>query len=130
MSYHYSMATPPATASLLREARKRAGLSQRALAERAHTAQSVVGRIEAGLSSPSIDTLARLLDGAGFDLKLELAPKERRDPIIELYKRDVDRTLLRENLGKSVDDRLRLNVEMLLFGNELRRAMRVAEPPG
>jgi transcriptional regulator with XRE-family HTH domain len=113
-------------ASVVREARKRAGLSQRALAERAHTAQSVVGRIEAGLSSPSIETLARLLDAAGFELKVELAPKARLDPVIESYKREVDRTLLRENLGKSVDERLRINAEMLLFGNELRRAMRVA----
>ncbi|MEK7241100.1 MAG: helix-turn-helix transcriptional regulator [Gemmatimonadota bacterium] len=114
-------------ASVVREARKRAGLSQRALAERARTAQSVIGRIEAGLSSPSIETLARVLDAAGFELKVELSPKARPDPVIEAYKHDVDRTLLRANLGKSVDERLRVNVEMLLFGNELRRAMRIAE---
>lgn len=121
------MQDPATVAAVVREARKRAGLSQRALAERAHTAQSVVGRIEAGLSSPSIETLARLLDAAGFELKVELAPKARLDPVIESYKRGVDRTLLRENLGKSVDERLRINAEMLLFGNELRRAMRAAE---
>ena len=123
------MATLPAVSSVVREARARTGLSQRALAEQARTAQSVVGRIEAELASPSIDTLVRLLDAAGFDLKVELVPKPRLDPVIEMYQRDVDRTLLRENLKKSVDERLRVNVEMLLFGNELRRAMRVAEQP-
>ena len=115
--------------SLVRDARRRSGLSQRDLAELAGTAQSVVGRIEAGLAKPSFDTLARLLDAAGFDLKVELAPKAASDPVIEAYKRDVDRTLLRDNLRKSVDERLRTNVELLLFGDEIRRAMTVAEPP-
>lgn len=123
------MSILPLVTSVVREARKRTGLSQRALAEQAGTAQSVVGRIEAGLTSPSIDTIVRLLEAAGFDLKVELVPQPRVDPVIERYKRDVDRTLLRENLKKSVDERLRVNVELLLFGNELRRAMRVAEPP-
>ena len=60
--------------TLLRDARKRAGLSQRALARRARTAQSVVARIEAGDTSPSYDTLLRLLDAAGFELGTELLP--------------------------------------------------------
>ncbi len=29
-----------------------------------------------------------------------------RDPVIEAYKKDVDRTLLRENLRRSVDERV------------------------
>ena|SRR5437899_1912082 len=65
----------PAPAALLREARRRAGLSQRQLARRARTAQSVVARIERGLTSPSWDTLARLLAAAGFELHSELAPR-------------------------------------------------------
>ncbi|HET7585000.1 MAG TPA: helix-turn-helix transcriptional regulator [Gemmatimonadaceae bacterium] len=61
---------------LLHEARRRAGLSQRQLAARAGTAQSVVARIERGLTSPSWETLTRLLAAAGFDLSanLELRP--------------------------------------------------------
>jgi transcriptional regulator with XRE-family HTH domain len=113
--------------SLVREARKHSGLSQRELAEHANTAQSVVGRIEAGLTKPGLDTLARLLDAAGFDFTIELVPKAEPDPVVEAYKRDVDRTLLRDNLRKSVDERLRTNVELLLFGSEVRRAMKVAE---
>jgi transcriptional regulator with XRE-family HTH domain len=64
-------------ARLLIEARQRAGLSQRALARRARTAQSVVARIESGASSPSWQTLERLLRGAGFALSATLTPKLR-----------------------------------------------------
>jgi transcriptional regulator with XRE-family HTH domain len=59
---------------LLLEARKRAGLSQRALARRAQSAQSVIARIESGDASPSWDTLERLLRSAGFALTAHLAP--------------------------------------------------------
>lgn len=52
-------------AELLRTARARAGLSQRALAVRAGTTQSVVARIERGQTSPTWDTLERLLAAAG-----------------------------------------------------------------
>jgi hypothetical protein len=38
---------------------------------------------------------------------LELAPPDYVDPVIEAYKKDVDRTLLRENLKLSVEQRLR-----------------------
>jgi transcriptional regulator with XRE-family HTH domain len=64
----------PATAAILREARLRAGLTQRALARRAGTAQSVVARIEQGRTDPSTATLARLLAAAGFELRAELTP--------------------------------------------------------
>ena len=49
------------------------------------------------------------------------------DPIIEVYKKDVDRTMIRENLRLSVDQRLQ-NLEALLRDAiELRRAMRAAK---
>ena len=63
------------TARLLIEARHRAGLSQRALARRARTAQSVVARIESGTASPSWQTMERLLRAAGFALHATLVPK-------------------------------------------------------
>ncbi len=61
-------------ASLLREARRRAGLTQRDLARRAGTAQSVVARIEQGQTDPGSVTLARLLAAAGFELDANLTP--------------------------------------------------------
>jgi transcriptional regulator with XRE-family HTH domain len=60
--------------SLLREARRRANLTQRELARRAGTAQSVVARIEQGQTDPGSATLARLLAAAGFELAVNLAP--------------------------------------------------------
>jgi transcriptional regulator with XRE-family HTH domain len=65
----------PSTAELLRQARERAGLSQRQLAQRAGTAQSVVARIERGLTSPSWDTLERLLEAAGYALASHVEPR-------------------------------------------------------
>jgi len=35
-----------------------------------------------------------------------LAPADYCDPVIEVYKKDVDRTLLRENLKLTVEERL------------------------
>ena len=61
-------------AVLLKEARARAGLSQRALARRAGTSQSVVARIELGVTDPSSRTLASLLGAAGFELRVRLEP--------------------------------------------------------
>lgn len=61
-------------ARILRTARTRAGLTQRELARRAGTSQSVVARIEAGQTSPSAATLSRLLEAAGFELLVQLAP--------------------------------------------------------
>jgi hypothetical protein len=46
------------------------------------------------------------------------------DPVIETYKKDVDRTLLRENLKLSVEDRLRQLMELQRFAEELQRAGR------
>ncbi|HMG17854.1 MAG TPA: helix-turn-helix transcriptional regulator [Gemmatimonadales bacterium] len=65
----------PTAATLLRQARARAGLSQRALARRAGTAQSVVARIEGGQTSPTWETLERLLDAADVDLSAQLEPR-------------------------------------------------------
>ena len=46
------------------------------------------------------------------------------DPVIEAYKKDVDRTLLRENLRRSVEERLRDLVRLQRFADQWRRAAR------
>ena len=66
-------------ASILREARTRAGLTQRKLAKRARTAQSVIARIEGGQSDPSWQTLTRLIAAAGFSLRSELVLSSTSD---------------------------------------------------
>lgn len=39
--------------------------------------------------------------------EMDLAPPDYCDPVVEAYKKDVDRTLLRENLKLTVEERLR-----------------------
>ena len=46
------------------------------------------------------------------------------DPVIDAYKRDVDRTLLRANLARTVEERLQNLARLQRFGEELRRAGR------
>jgi transcriptional regulator with XRE-family HTH domain len=60
----------PTPGELLREARKRHGLSQERLAIRAGTTQSAISRIESGRVSPSVDTLWELFFVLGEDLEL------------------------------------------------------------
>ena len=48
------------------------------------------------------------------------------DPVIEAYKRDIDMTLLRENLRRSVDERVRNLMALQRLAEEARRAGREA----
>jgi predicted RecB family endonuclease len=44
------------------------------------------------------------------------------DDIIDVYKRDVDRTLIRERLKRTVEERLEDLMEFQRFAEEMRRA--------
>jgi hypothetical protein len=55
-------------------------------------------------------------------LPVELSP----DPVIEAYKKDVDRTLLRENLKLTVEQRMQKLAEMAGFMEELHKGLRKA----
>ena len=109
-------------ASILLAARERAGLSQRQLAARAGTSQPAVARAEGGHTGITVETLRRLLQAADFDLILAVEPRRPDDPVTAAYRRDVDQTLLRENLRRSVDDRLRTAAETVEGLRELARA--------
>jgi transcriptional regulator with XRE-family HTH domain len=71
-----------AAARLLIAARRSAGLTQRELARRARTSQSVIARIESGLASPSWKTLQRLVNRAGFELQAILSPRRSRSHML------------------------------------------------
>src|SRR3954470_9563813 len=64
---------------LVREARKRAGITQAELATRAETTQSAIARLESGRTSPSLEQVERLLRLCGFQLVVELAPYDDSD---------------------------------------------------
>jgi hypothetical protein len=57
-----------------------------------------------------------------------MTPGERSsiDDIIDVYKRDVDRTLIRERLGRSIEERLEDLMEFQRFVEESQRAGRQA----
>lgn len=87
-------------AQLIRDARRRAGLTQAELGERAEIPQSVVSAYESARREPSVDMLTRLAAAAGFDLRLDLRPATTRSPLQVV----VDR------------NRLRLRRELLRLG--------------
>jgi endonuclease V-like protein UPF0215 family len=48
------------------------------------------------------------------------------DPVIEYYKKDIDRTLIRKNLKLTVEERIRQLQKLQEFAAELRRAGRAS----
>jgi transcriptional regulator with XRE-family HTH domain len=98
---------------LVREARKRAGLTQRELASRAGTTQSAVARIEAGRTSPTLEHLTRLVRACGFDLYVRLAALD-----------DHDWSLVEENLAMRPAERLAKLIRAVRFAESGREAAR------
>jgi transcriptional regulator with XRE-family HTH domain len=73
-----------AIASIVREARRRAGLTQAALAARAGVPKSTVGRIESGARIPSADLVERLVGAAGLEVTVSLSePDPGTDSMFE-----------------------------------------------
>ncbi len=68
------------TASELRSARKRSGLTQAELASLAGTSQATISAYESGRKQASVATLNRLLCATGFRLAVEPAPAPVREP--------------------------------------------------
>lgn len=87
-------------ARLLRHARKRAGLTQRALAEKAGVPQSYVARVEASRVDPQVSSLSRLLRAC--ETTLEAMPGSGEG---------IDRSLLRELLRLTPAQRLAASAE-------------------
>ena len=63
-----------ALASAIIEARARAGLTQQQLAERMHTTQAAIARLESGRVKPSTRTLERLAAATGMRLRISFEP--------------------------------------------------------
>ena len=49
-------------------------------------------------------------------------PRPDPDPVVEAYKKDIDRTLIRENLKLTVEERFQKAMALARFADELRRA--------
>jgi transcriptional regulator with XRE-family HTH domain len=97
-----------APGELLKEARRRHGVSQELLAARAGTTQSAISRIESGRVSPSVDTLWELLYLLGEDLELTAQARDF----------GIDVTLNRANLSLAPAQRVQRG---LAFSDFVRR---------
>lgn len=63
---------------LIREARRRAGLTQAELAKRVETSQSAIARYERARAMPDLATLHRITEACGLELRLTLAEPDRQ----------------------------------------------------
>jgi predicted nucleotidyltransferase/DNA-binding XRE family transcriptional regulator len=63
---------------MIREARRRARLSQADLARRAGVAQPVISAYESDRREPSLVTLTKLIEATGYRLAVELVPGPRQ----------------------------------------------------
>lgn len=102
-------------ARVLRQARRRARLTQRELAERAGAPQSQVARIESGAVVPRVDTLDRLLEACGEGLESVARPG-----------RGVDRSTMHALLELHAADRARIQVASDRNVEEVMRSVRAA----
>jgi transcriptional regulator with XRE-family HTH domain len=104
------------SAVLIRAARRTARLTQAELASRLGTTQPVVARLERLDANPTLATLERALEAAGYELELRAVPKQHRR---------VDESQIRERLRWSPAERLaahgaaQRNVGALLRGARL-----------
>lgn len=81
---------------MIREGRRRGGLSQRALAQRLDTSQAAIARWEAGTVKPSLDVVQRALRVCGLELRLSVVPVDDHDWLLD-----------QRNLNATPDQRLR-----------------------
>jgi transcriptional regulator with XRE-family HTH domain len=99
---------------LLKETRRLHGLTQAQLARRARTSQAAISRIERDVVSPSVSTLAALLDLMGEELQLDAEPIDSGH----------DRTLIQQNLEFTPEERIRRQAQWSNGARALRDAAR------
>ena len=91
---------------LIREARLRAGLTQKELSELTGRERSVIARWEQGVISPPIDSLMQIIHACGFDLPLTLievdksADRDLREALLETPSQRVE-WLLRQKRAQA-----------------------------
>ncbi len=89
-----------AAADLVRTARARRRLSQRALADRAGVSQTTVSAVESGRAQPST-MVEKLLSAAGFQLEAKLVNAIRPSELLERYHTEVAEALARHPVSQA-----------------------------
>ena len=98
---------------LIREARRRAGLTQAELARRAGTAQPAIARWESGRTAVSVDDVVRLVRLCGLDLEFAIVERD-----------DSDMTQAERLAGLSGQERLDRNAKVIAQLRAIRAAGR------
>ena len=83
-------------ATIVRQARSDAGLTQAELADRAGTTQSAIARLESGGANPRLSTLEDVLAATGHELTIAATPDNS----------GIDETQILANLSLSPAERL------------------------
>jgi transcriptional regulator with XRE-family HTH domain len=99
----------PDAASLLKDARRKAGLTQAELARRLGVSQAAISKLERPGANPAVETLDRALRATGQRLKLGANP----------WRSGVDETLIAQQLRMSPDQRLAQLERMYEWGRTL-----------
>ena len=76
---------PTLAAGLIRLARDKAGMTQTQLATNAGVSQQAISAYETGRKDPTVETLRRLVAGAGFELRLHLERMDLHDSSLADY---------------------------------------------
>ena len=76
--------------ALLRSARIRSGLSQRAFANLIGVAQPTLSAYESGRRQPTLPMLLNLLNKAGFDLRLKVVERDDHDDVLAEWETSLD----------------------------------------
>lgn len=97
---------------LVREARLRAGLTQRQLAAAVGSSQATIARIESGATKPTFAKVRRLVEACGLRLEVRLVPAE-----------DSDWSVARANLRLGPDARVRQHLAAMRFARAGREAL-------
>jgi transcriptional regulator with XRE-family HTH domain len=98
--------------SIVREARRRAGLSQAQLAAALGTTQSAIARMERGRTEPSYERVVEAVRACGLELTPRLMPVDGSDW-----------SVASTNLSASPDERVRRHQAALRFALAGREAM-------
>ncbi len=102
----------------VRDARVRAGISQRSLAIRAGTSQAAISRIENGLEEPSFERFEAIMGGMGYTPEISLRP---------IAEHDAEPRRLLEQVGKTAQERFE---EAMNWSRFLRRLPSVSPNRG
>ena len=98
--------------TIIREARRRAGLTQAELAGRLGTTQSAVARLERGTTEPSFERVDAAVRACGLELAPHIRPAD-----------DADWSVASGNLELTVDQRVRRHRSAVRFAEAGRRAL-------